>query len=222
MPTFSIIIPLKELNEYVRETVPYIFGLDYSDWELFIVTNDEQASEWPEEPRIKMISSGRVGPAEKRDLAARVAAGTYLVFLDDDSYPESNLLSLALTKFTAGSVALGGPAMTPRSDSFKQKVSGVVFSSRITGGVVPASQWVHIALSRSGTSTRLFMDGLQTGSTYTDTLNYIASPVRIGDGNDGVSPTASFSGYIDDFRITKGIARYTANFTPPTLPFPDF
>ena len=134
MPTFSIIIPVKELNEYVRETVSHIFGLDYSDWELFIVTNDKQASEWPEEPRIKMISSGRVGPAEKRDLAAQVAAGTYLVFLDDDSYPESNLLSLALTKFTAGSVALGGPAMTPRSDSFKQKVSGVVFSSRITGG----------------------------------------------------------------------------------------
>jgi cellulose synthase/poly-beta-1,6-N-acetylglucosamine synthase-like glycosyltransferase len=81
-----------------------------------------------------MMSSGRVGPAEKRDLAARDAAGTYLVFLDDDSYPESNLLSLALTKFTSGSVALGGPAMTPVSDSFKQKVSGVVFSSRITGG----------------------------------------------------------------------------------------
>ena len=134
MPTFSIIIPVKELNDYVLETVPYIVGLDYSDWELFIVTNDEQVSEWPEEPRIKMMSSGRVGPAEKRDLAARAAAGTYLVFLDDDSSPESNLLSLALTKFTSGSVALGGPAMTPVSDSFKQKVSGVVFSSRITGG----------------------------------------------------------------------------------------
>jgi len=134
MPTFSIIIPVKELNDYVRETVPYIVGLDYSDWELFIVTNDEQSSEWPDEPRIKMMSSGRVGPAEKRDLAARVAIGMYLVFLDDDSYPESNLLSLALTKFTSGSVALGGPAMTPASDSFKQKVSGVVFSSRITGG----------------------------------------------------------------------------------------
>lgn len=134
MPTFSIIIPVKELNDYVRETVPYVIGLDYSDWELFIVTNDEQSSEWPDEPRIRMMSSGRVGPAEKRDLAARVATGMYLVFLDDDSYPESNLLSLALTKFTSGSVALGGPAMTPASDSFKQKVSGVVFSSRITGG----------------------------------------------------------------------------------------
>jgi len=134
MPTFSIIIPVKELNDYVRETVPYIVGLDYSDWELFVVTNDEQSSEWPDEPRIKMMSSGRVGPAEKRDLAARVATGMYLVFLDDDSYPESNLLSVALTKFSSGSVALGGPAMTPVTDSFKQKVSGVVFSSRITGG----------------------------------------------------------------------------------------
>lgn len=134
MPTFSIIIPVKELNDYVRETVPHIVGLNYADWELFIVTNGDQTSEWPEEQRIKMMSSGRVGPAEKRDLAARVALGTYLVFLDDDSYPESNLLSLALTKFTSGSVALGGPAMTPQSNSFKQRVSGVVFSSRITGG----------------------------------------------------------------------------------------
>jgi hypothetical protein len=94
-------------------------------------------------------------------------------------------------------------------------------NNRITGGVVSASQWVHIALSRSGTSTRLFMNGLQTGSTFTDTFNYIASPVRIGDGNDGASPTASLNGYIDDLRITKGFARYTANFTPPTAPFPD-
>jgi hypothetical protein len=94
-------------------------------------------------------------------------------------------------------------------------------SNRITGGVVSASQWVHIALSRSGTSTRLFINGLQTGSTFTDTFNYIASPVRIGDGNDGVSPTASLNGYIDDLRITKGVARYTGNFTPPTAPFPD-
>ena len=65
------------------------------------------------------------------------------------------------------------------------------------------------------------MNGLQTGATYTDTLNYINSPARIGDRNDGAIPTASLNGYIDDLRITKGVARYTSNFTPPTAPFPD-
>jgi hypothetical protein len=94
-------------------------------------------------------------------------------------------------------------------------------NNRITGGVVPDSQWVHIALSRSGTSTKLFMNGLQTGATYTDTLNYINSPARIGDRNDGAIPTASLNGYIDDFRITK-VCRYTSNFTPPTAPFPNY
>lgn len=134
MTIFSLIIPVKELNDYVRETVPYILSLDFADWELFIVTNENQKTEWPNESRIKMLSSGRVGPAEKRDIAAAVATGQYLVFLDDDSYPEPNLLSLALEKFRDGAVALGGPAVTPTTDSFKQRVSGAVFSSRITGG----------------------------------------------------------------------------------------
>ncbi len=134
MTIFSIIIPVKELNDYVRETVPYILQLDFADWELFIVTNENQNTEWPSESRIKMLSSGRVGPAEKRDIAVSVANGKYLVFLDDDSYPDSNLLSLAFEKFTQGAVALGGPAVTPPTDSFKQKVSGAVFSSKITGG----------------------------------------------------------------------------------------
>ena len=93
--------------------------------------------------------------------------------------------------------------------------------NRITGGTLASTQWVHVALSRSGSSTRLFLDGVQTGSTYTDTNNYIDSPVRVGGANDG-SAVASLNGYIDDLRITKGVARYTANFTPPTLPFPDF
>jgi hypothetical protein len=81
--------------------------------------------------------------------------------------------------------------------------------NRITGGVVPASQWVHIALSRSGTSTKLFINGLQGGSTYSDSNNYIDSPARVGGANDG-SSVASLNGYLDDIRITKGVARYTS------------
>lgn len=131
---FSIIIPVKEINDYVRETIPAIQRLDRSDWEVLIVTNDPQGSEWPQDGRIRLLSSGRVGPAEKRDQGAREASGEYLVFLDDDSYPEPNLLSVAVTEFGNGHVALGGPAVTPPTDTFLQKVSGAVFSSKLTGG----------------------------------------------------------------------------------------
>jgi GT2 family glycosyltransferase len=134
-PTFSIIIPVKEVNDYVRETVPWIQRLDDSDWELFVVTNDDALNEWSDDPRIQFLSSGRVGPAEKRDQAALVAHGEILVFLDDDSYPQPDLLSVASRYFNDPSVsALGGPAITPESDTYRQKISGAVFMSKLTGG----------------------------------------------------------------------------------------
>ena len=89
---------------------------------------------------------------------------------------------------------------------------------RITLAFGLRNTWVHLALARSQGLTRLFINGTQSGSTYTDSNNYIQSPVYIGARWDA---SASTAGYIDDLRITKGVARYTANFTPPTAPFPD-
>lgn len=58
-----------------------------------------------------------------------------MVFLDDDSYPKSDLLSIATRYFSDESIsAIGGPAITPDSDTYWQKVSGAVFLSRFTGG----------------------------------------------------------------------------------------
>ena len=135
VPRFSIIIPVKEINDYVRETVPYIQALDSDNWELIIIPNGPDQNEWELDQRISLNSSGRVGPADKRDQAAQIAKGEILVFLDDDSYPQSDLLSIATKYFDDESVsAIGGPAITPESDSYWQKVSGAVFLSRLTGG----------------------------------------------------------------------------------------
>ena len=93
----------------------------------------------------------------------------------------------------------------------------------ITGGtVINTGTWYHFALARSGTSTKLFLNGTQQGSTYSDSTNYIVGDnrPRIATGGYG-SGVANFDGYLDDIRITKGVARYTANFTPPTAPFPN-
>lgn len=131
---FSIVIPVKAINDYVRETVRHIQEMQNSNWELIILPNELEANEWMD-GRIKIIPSGRVGPAAKRDLGATKAKGNILVFLDDDSYPSPDLLDVATPYFeNIEIVALGGPAMTPTNDGFWQKVSGAVFLSKYSGG----------------------------------------------------------------------------------------
>lgn len=80
---------------------------------------------------------------------------------------------------------------------------------------VSTNQWSHVALVRSGSTYALFVNGVADG-TYTGTHNHNGSPFKIGDGFGGVR---FFDGYIDEVRITKGVARYTANFVPPTEAF---
>jgi hypothetical protein len=107
-------------------------------------------------------------------------------------------------------------------------LSYYVESDRINGSSLSTSIWYHIALSRSGTNTKLFVNGTQSGPTYTDSTNYANASTRtpvIGansyTGGGNVIGWYALDGYIDDLRITKGYARYTATFTPPTAAFPN-
>ena len=89
----------------------------------------------------------------------------------------------------------------------------------ITGGSLSTGVWYHIALARSGSSTKLFVNGTQSGSTASDTNNYSNNTLIVG---ASYLFTQTLNGYIQDLRITKGYARYTANFTAPTAAFPTF
>jgi hypothetical protein len=94
-------------------------------------------------------------------------------------------------------------------------------STVITGSTLSTGQWYHIAVSRSGTSTKMFVNGTQVGSTYTDSTVYTNTSGRPLIGADSFAVgTNPLNGYIDDLRVTKGYARYTANFTAPTAAFP--
>jgi hypothetical protein len=82
-----------------------------------------------------------------------------------------------------------------------------------------ANTWYHVAACRSGTTLRLFVNGTQIGSSVTDSTNWISSGLgRVGSNEFGTQPVF---GYIQDLRITKGYARYTANFTPQTSQWQD-
>ena len=129
----SVIIPVKRVNDYIFESVPKILALGRDDLEILIFTDEEDAVHtWP---HTRIIASGVVGPAEKRDLARTHARGAILAFLDDDAYPEAGWLEKALPYFNDPRVgAVGGPAITPPDDGILAKASGGVFESLLGGG----------------------------------------------------------------------------------------
>lgn len=79
--------------------------------------------------------------------------------------------------------------------------------------------WHHVAATRSAGTLRFFVDGVLDG-TATLSANY-TQQVVLGIGAQVASrnPVYDFPGYIDELRITKGVARYTASFAPPTAAF---
>jgi hypothetical protein len=91
-------------------------------------------------------------------------------------------------------------------------------STAITGGSASIGVWHHVAVARSGTSTKMFLNGTQVGSTYSDTNNYSVGASRPNIGKAGYNDTSYLDGYISNLRVVKGTAVYTANFTPPTTP----
>ena len=97
---------------------------------------------------------------------------------------------------------------------FDSAVGSVLAAST---ALLVANTWQHIALSKSGSTATYYVNGVAAG-TYTLTSHATATSCRIGARNDAA---AGFIGYIDSLRITKGIARYTAAFTPPTAQFPN-
>jgi hypothetical protein len=73
-------------------------------------------------------------------------------------------------------------------------------------------QWYHVAWVRNGSTVTVYRDGTSLGST-TDSKT-------LNDSANGITLGSSLNAYVDDLRITVGVARYTANFTAPTVAFP--
>ena len=84
-----------------------------------------------------------------------------------------------------------------------------------SGAGIATGVWKHYAIAREGTDTRLFVDGTQRGIKFSDTTDYGSSKgIVFGADFDGASNNVT--GWIDEVRIEKGVAKYTGNFTAPT------
>jgi hypothetical protein len=83
----------------------------------------------------------------------------------------------------------------------------------LTSATIPAlNTWTHVAASRSGTTLRIFVNGVQTATT-TNSTSFAQGAIYAGNDSSNAAP---WLGYISNLRVVKGSAVYTSNFTPST------
>ena len=126
---------------------------------------------------------------------------------------------------------LGGPTLENGNIVFRTSTNGAAgtvvenISFPWPGGAPDLNTWYHIALVRASDELLLFINGTQYGLPISDTSTYFAgvAPFSVGaqvEGTSSVIANTGLNGWVDEVRITPGVARYTSNFTPTTVPFP--
>lgn len=133
------------------------------------------------------------------------------------SYKQSSqaLISLFTVNTLAGwQVYL--PSLKPSFYMYNNLTAGTLASS----SAITVDEWSHIAVCRQSGVSYLYVNGVMKDSL-ADTRNYSSTDTQLSIGYQ-VSGSARYplTGMLDEIRITKGLARYTANFTPPTAPHP--
>lgn len=118
----------------------------------------------------------------------------------------------------AGQGTIGAPQLTYRAGNIRY--NGASGANIVGNASVTVGTYNHFAVARVGNTVTLYNNGNSVGNT-TDAANYnnITGNLRIGSGYYFASGDLGANVYMDEVRISKGIARYTANFTPPTQPF---
>ncbi len=134
----AIIIPLHRLTAQALQCIDAILALDVPRAEL-IVACDRRPDGLPD--NIHVVETGApkdTSPAEKRDTALKHVDAPICAFIDDDAYPARGWLDHALDRFSADPTlqALGGPGLTPPESSFRQRLAGSFYESRLGSGAL--------------------------------------------------------------------------------------
>ncbi|MBN1288507.1 MAG: glycosyltransferase [Actinobacteria bacterium] len=133
-PKVSIIIPTRAIDPMVEECLERCSELNYSNYDIKLITDSAAVRKLPQ-PGSKIIESGPVGPAIKRNMGAADSDADLLAFIDSDAWPEYDWLKNSIAYFDDKEVtAVGGPGVTPEGDSRRQQASGLIYSASIVSG----------------------------------------------------------------------------------------
>lgn len=142
-------------------------------------------------------------------------------FTSQNTVPNATLIARINTGFGTGSwtiQATGDSANgTPTIWCREYSPSTPILASSSSG--YNNGQWHHLAWARNGNVHTLYLDGIAKATT-TTAVSLLDSEASLSIAEDLVFPRA-YAGYLQDIAITKGIARYTADFSPALRDFPE-
>jgi hypothetical protein len=133
----------------------------------------------------------------------------------------ANIVSVIPSSGTVNGYALylsGNSTTTGTGIVFENTVSNTGYFATYTA-TIAKNTWHHVAVARSGTTTKLFFNGAEVVSTTlgNQTVSNFSNATNIG-ASTFTGYTSNFPGYLSNVRIVKGRAVYTGNFTPSTVP----
>lgn len=136
MPDVSILIACPNHASCLDECIEKIISQDWGGELEVIILPDEafdKPSEYPDFVRI--VPTGKIRPAEKRNIGINEASHELLAFIDDDAAPLDGWLEHAVPYFSDETVVgVGGPALTPATDSFWSAAGGRVYANIFVSG----------------------------------------------------------------------------------------
>lgn len=134
-PSVSIVIACPEHSAYLEEAIEGIKRQSFLPIEVIVLPDNdfEKPLVWPD--YVRVVPTGKVRPAEKRNLGIETARGDIVAFLDDDASPQPQWLSQAVRHFSRHEVgAVGGPAITPIKEPRMAVLGGDVYASPFVSG----------------------------------------------------------------------------------------
>ena len=135
-PRISVVIACPGDSWMLQECIEALSAQTYDKWEAIVLPDEFFFPSFKAEAgRVSVVPTGKVRPAEKRNIGIREAHGDIIAFIDDDAYPDAHWLEYAVKYFGDDTVgAVGGPGATPPGDAWLARLGGRVYANPLVSG----------------------------------------------------------------------------------------
>ena len=134
-PLVSVVIACPNGSWMLDECLDALGRQTYREFEVVVLPDGAMPAPESRGYPLSVVPTGKVRPAEKRNIGIAESKGSIVAFIDDDAYPDSRWLENAVKYFAEPTIgALGGPGVTPPGDGFWAKCGGRVYENVFVSG----------------------------------------------------------------------------------------